>query len=101
MCEVKIGLTDLRTKISAVRDRVLVGDTYLCLYKRKVKAELVKASDSPELNPPTQLSISYFRQNLTACWIALESDPNHRGFVINLYGRPWGIFRRSKAQKKK
>ncbi len=92
----KIGLTDLRANIRKVRDRVLAGDAYLCLYKNEVKAELVSARSVSALNPhPFQLSISDFRQKLTQCWLVLEADPTHPGFVINLYGRPWGIFRRS------
>lgn len=84
----RIALTDLRIDIKKVRKRVLAGDAYICLHKNKVKAELVRANPVPSLNPPTQINVSDFRQNLTQCWRALESDPTHPGFVINLYGRP-------------
>jgi hypothetical protein len=96
----KIGVTELRHKLKFVRDRVLAGDKYLCLFQKRIKGEIVQIPTETDLDPAVvHLNMQLFRDKLKECYITLEKDKKHPGFVICLYGRPWGIFRRPVASK--
>ena len=91
----------MRVTIKSVRDRVIAGETFLCLYRNKVKAELKSVAPDADLSvypKCTRISMDYFRVELTRCWQAIEKDPKHPGFVICLYGEPWGLFTRSNGR---
>lgn len=95
---VSIGLWEMRVTIKSVRDRVLAGETFKCLYRNKVKAELRAIAPDADLSAyprRNRMNMDLFRLRLTNCWRAMEKDPKHPGFVICLYGEPWGLFTRS------
>ena len=94
----RINITQLKASMRLVRERVLRGATYKCLVWGAIKAELANVSESEARQCPNQLSMHRFREQLTECWIAIEKDPAHPGFVICHYGKPWGIFRRTRGR---
>ena len=101
MSVTSIGLWEMRVTIKSVRDRVLSGETFLCLYRNKVKAELKSVEPNTDLSAypkRNRINMDSFRVKLTKCWQAIEKDPKHPGFVICLYGEPWGLFTRSSGR---
>lgn len=98
MSVTSIGLWQMRVTIKSVRDRVLAGESFACLYRNKVKAELRSIAPGADLSKYpkcNRMNMDLFRIQLTKCWQAIESDPKHPGFVVCLYGEPWGLFTRS------
>lgn len=95
--ETRISVWNMRAMLRSIRNRVLAGETFLCLYWGQVKAELSKIEPNTDMSVYSKhhrIKMDAFKIRLTECWRAIEDDPTHPGFVVCFYGKPWGLFKR-------
>ncbi len=95
--ETRISVWNMRGRLRSIRNRVLSGETFLCLYWGQIKAELSKIEPNTDMSAYSEqhrIKMDAFKIRLTECWRAIEEDPTHPGFVVCFYGKPWGLFKR-------
>jgi len=94
-----ISLEKLRNNFRDFRNIVRREKTnILVLYREEPVAVFAPFKESENLGKQiVDYSSSEFRQKLTDCWTSL-SVGDVDAYVVNLYGRPFAVFRRVKPE---